>query len=80
MLAIVPFATIPFDKYLMRNTALEGTWRTSPSEDPRDQSAFDRLFRWFISRPALLIFVLLTAVIALFSFLLFLGPPTQWFD
>lgn len=80
MLAIVPFATIPFDKNLMRQKALEGSWRTAPSEDPRDKSAFDRLFRWFIARPALLILVLLTAVIALFSFLLFLGPPTQWFD
>lgn len=80
LLAIVPFATIPFDKYLMRQKALEGAWRTSPSEDPRDQSAFDRLFLWFISRPALLVLVLLLAVIALFSFLLFLGPPTQWFD
>jgi integral membrane protein len=79
-LAIVPFATIPFDKYLMRQRALEGAWRTAPSEDPRDKSTFDRLFRWFIARPALLILVLLTAVVALFSFLLFLGPPTQWFD
>lgn len=80
LLAIVPFATIPFDRNLMRQKALEGVWRTSASEDPRDSRAFDRLFRWFIARPVLLILVLLVAVTALFSFLLFLGPPTEWFD
>lgn len=80
LLAIVPFATIPFDRNLMRQKALEGVWRTSASEDPRDRRAFDRLFRWFIARPVLLILVLLVAVTALFSFLLFLGPPTEWFD
>lgn len=80
LLAIVPFATIPFDRNLMRQKALEGAWRTSASEDPRDRRAFDRLFRWFIARPVLLILVLLVAVTALFSFLLFLGPPTEWFD
>lgn len=80
LLAIVPFATVPFDRNLMKNRALEGPWRTSASEDPRDNTSFDRLFRWFIARPVLLIFTLLAAVVALFSFLLFLGPPTEWFD
>ncbi len=80
LLAIVPFATIPFDRNLMRQNALEGSWRTSTSEDPRDKTAFDRLFRWFIARPLLLILVLMAGVLALFSFLLFLGPPTEWFD
>jgi integral membrane protein len=80
LLAIVPFATIPFDRNLMRQNALEGAWRTSASEDLRDKTAFDRLFRWFIARPLLLILVLMAAVLALFSFLLFLGPPTEWFD
>ena len=80
LLAIVPFATVPFDRNLMKQRALEGGWRTSPSEDPRDNRSFDRLFRWFIARPVLLIFTLLAAVAALFSFLLFLGPPTEWFD
>ncbi len=80
LLAIVPFATVPFDRNLLKQRALEGPWRTSSSEDPRDNTSFDRLFRWFIARPVLLIFTLLAAVVALFSFLLFLGPPTEWFD
>ena len=79
-LAIVPFATIPFERKLIRTSALEGTWRTAKSEDPRDAFFIDTIFRWFIARPILLLAVLLVAVPAVFAFLLFLGPPTQWFD
>jgi integral membrane protein len=78
-LAIVPFATIPFESRLIATSALEGSWRTSPSEDPRDKGFIDRLFRWFIARPYVLLGVLLIAIPAVFAFLLFLGPPTEWF-
>lgn len=77
-LALVPFATVPFDRSVDRKGLLEGPWRTTKSDDPRDQGWFDSLFRWFIARPALLILVLLAFVVSLFSFLLFLGPPDQW--
>lgn len=79
-LAIVPFATLPFDRSLMKARALEGSWRTEASEHPADKKVFDRLFRWFIARPFILLGLLLALVTALFSFLLFLGPPTQWFS
>lgn len=79
-LAIVPFATIPFERKLIRTSALDGGWRTAKSEDPRDAFFIDAIFRWFIARPILLLAVLLVAVPAVFAFLLFLGPPTQWFE
>lgn len=79
-LAIVPFATIPFERKLIRTSALEGAWRTAKSEDPRDDFFIDAIFRWFIARPIVLLAVLLVAVPAVFAFLFFLGPPTQWFD
>ena len=79
-LAIVPFATIPFERQLVRTMALEGSWRTKASEDPRDAFFIDRIFRWFIARPVVLLAVLVVAIPAVFAFLLFLGPPTQWFD
>ena len=78
-LAIVPFATIPFERSLVKSSALEGSWRTTQTEDPRDQGFIDRLFRWFIARPFVLLALLLIAIPAVFAFLLFLGPPTQWF-
>jgi integral membrane protein len=78
-LAIVPFATIPFERRLVATSALDGSWRTAPSDDPRDKSFINRLFRWFIARPYVLLAVLLIAIPAVFAFLLFLGPPTEWF-
>jgi integral membrane protein len=77
-LAIVPFATLPFDKSLAKKGLLEGGWRTTKSEAQNDNTWFDGLFRWFIARPVLLIAVLLVGVVAMFSFLLFVGPPDQW--
>ena len=79
-LAIVPFATVPFDRRLGKQNALEGSWRTETSDDPRDQGFIDRLFRWFIARPVVLVLVIAVALPAIFAFLLFLGPPTEWFD
>lgn len=80
VLAIVPYATIPFEMKQNKNTSLEGSWRTSASSDPRDFHWFDRLFRWFISRPVLLIVMIVFGLTAVFSFLVFLGPPNEWFD
>lgn len=77
-LAIVPFATVPFDRSLARSGKLEGSWRLTASELSRDKSAIDRLFRWFIARPVLLLTAVVVFIAALFSFLLFLGPPTEW--
>ena len=80
VLAIVPFATVPFEMRLNKNGSLDGSWRTTVTEDPRDKGIIDRLFRWFIARPAFLIVVILVGLTALFSLLVFLGPPTEWFN
>ena len=79
-LAIVPFATVPFDRRLLKQNALEGSWRTEATEDPRDKGLIDRLFRWFIARPVILVLLIVLVLPAIFGFLLFLGPPTEWFD
>ncbi len=79
-LAIVPFATVPFDRSLLKKGRLEGDWRTQPSDHPSDKSLIDRLFRWFIARPLVLILTLVLAVATLFFILLSLGSPTTWFD
>lgn len=77
-LALVPFATIPFELNRKKRAMLDGEWRREVSNHLRDASWFDRLFRWFINRPALLILALLTVLVAIFSGLLWLGPPDQW--
>lgn len=77
-LAIVPFATYPFDRYLEKNKLMDGEWRIEAGSDPRDNTWFDKTFRWFIFRPVLLILSLIVVVISLFMFLLWLGPPYEW--
>lgn len=78
VLAIVPFATVPFEKYLEKKHFLDGDWRTEKSKDKRDLTKFDQLFRWFINHPVILVLTLVVGVIGLFSFLLWLGPPSEW--
>jgi integral membrane protein len=78
LLAIVPFATVPFEKYLEKRQLLEGDWRTEKSSNPKDKTKFDQLFRWFINHPVILVLTLVVTVIGLFSFLLWLGPPGEW--
>lgn len=79
-LAIVPFATVPFERAAMRRGLVEGGWRTTTTGDPRDHNWFDRLFRWFIARPIILFVTLLAVVATIFVILVSLGSPTQWFD
>ena len=79
-LAIVPYATVPFERAAIRRGLVEGSWRTTTTSDPRDAHWFDRLFRWFISRPALLVVTLFAVVAAIFAVLVSLGPPTEWFN
>ncbi|MEN9749642.1 MAG: hypothetical protein RL149_720 [Actinomycetota bacterium] len=77
-LAIIPFATLPFEKNLERRNMLAGTWRLEQSSDPRDANWFDLLFRWFLNRPALLTVAMVIVVASIFAALLLIGPPGGW--
>lgn len=78
--AIVPYATIPWERRIERRGLLEGPWRTAASDDPRDQRWIDRLFRWAINHALLLAIVVVVLVAIVFFLLLQAGPPTEWFD
>lgn len=77
-LAIVPYATIPFELRVAKLGLLNGAWRREGTSDARDQHWFDRLFRWFLNRPVLLAIVLLVVIVAIFASLLIIGPPGGW--
>ena len=79
-LAIVPFATVPWDRRLLSQGSLEGNWRTEKSDHPSDAGWFDSLFRWFIARPLTLVMTLILVVAVIFTVLLSLGSPTTWFN
>jgi integral membrane protein len=80
VLAIIPFATVPFESFVSRRGLLSGEWRRTATSDPRDAHWFDRLFRWFLNRPVLFGLTLLIVIVAIFATLLSLGPPSGWFD
>ena len=73
--AIVPYATIPVELWLARSGRLDGAWRRDETDDPRDKVWIDRLARWFIRHPLLLVALIAAAVVVLFIVLLSLGPP-----
>jgi integral membrane protein len=77
-LAIVPFATVPFEISAERKGRLVGEWRREKTSDVRDNHWFDALYRWFINRPVILVVTLVLVVIGIFSTLLIIGPPGEW--
>jgi integral membrane protein len=80
VLAIIPFATVPFESVVSKRGLLSGEWRRTATADPRDAHWFDRLFRWFLNRPVLLGLTLLIVIVAIFATLLSLGPPDGWVE
>lgn len=76
--AIVPYATIPFDRWLERRGLLEGDWRTSTTDDPRDHTWVSRLLRWMLNHPVILAGAFAAAVAVIVTVLLVLGPPGGW--
>lgn len=77
-LAIVPYATIPFELRVEKTGQLVGDWRREHSGHEKDDRWFDRLYRWFINRPLLLAAALVLVVVAIFATLLIVGPPGGW--
>lgn len=74
VLAIVPFATVPFDIWVDRRGLLEGTWRLAPGgEEPR--GFIEHVQAWVLRRTILAVVLLLVFLVALFLTLLWLGPP-----
>lgn len=76
--AVIPYATIPFERWLERRGSLDGDWRREATDDPRDNALVDRLMRWGIKHPYRLSGIALVVVVVSFAVLLALGPPTEW--
>lgn len=76
--AIVPYATIPFELWLIRKGRLEGDWRREASDHPDDGKWWNHVLRFFLARPVLLVGVSVVAIAAIFGGLIFVGPPGGW--
>ncbi len=73
--AVIPWATIPLDRWLDRRRLLAGGWRRTASDDPRDSTPVDRMLRWLLRHPALLTAAFVVALVVIVTVLLILGPP-----
>jgi integral membrane protein len=77
-LAVVPFATLPFERRLLGCGELEGSWRKEKDPNAKFGGLVDSLFVWLIARPVFLTVGIVVALVGIFSFLLWLGPPYEW--
>lgn len=76
--AIIPFATVPFDRFLHRRKLLEGSWRYETTDDPWDNNPLDRLFRWFLRHPVIMTIAVSGLLGGMLVGLLLAGSPTEW--
>ncbi|WP_111720176.1 DUF3817 domain-containing protein [Homoserinimonas sp. OAct 916] len=76
--AIVPYATIPFDVWLDKRGKLDGRWRLTATDDPRDHTGVSRLLRWFLNHPVVLGALFVVGIIVIMTSLLIVGPPGGW--
>lgn len=74
VLAIVPFATVPFELVLDHKGKLAGPWRLRPGGD-EPKGFVEHVQAWVLRHPWLAIVLLFVAVVVVFSVLLWLGPP-----
>lgn len=73
--AVIPYATIPVERWLARRGLLAGEWRTADPAPGETQRWYDGLLRWFLRRPWVLVLLLVAAVVVLFVVLVTIGPP-----
>jgi integral membrane protein len=73
--AVVPFASLPVERWIDRRGGLAGDWRRTATDDPRDRRPLDRLLRWVLGHLALAVVLLVAAVVVVFVLLLIVGPP-----
>lgn len=74
LLAIVPFATVPFELSVDRRGFLKGGWRLGPGGEP-PKGFVEHVQAWVLRHLVLSVVLLLLFVTVLFITLLWLGPP-----
>ncbi len=75
LFAVIPYATIPFEVWLLRRRRLEGPWRREATDHPADRNVVNRMLHWFLARPLLLTVLAILGISAVFVILLLIGPP-----
>ena len=74
--ALIPYLTVPFEQWAHRSGLLGDSWRLR--EGP-PHTLPERVAALALRRPVLAAVVAVVVVAVVFSVLLSLGPPTEWF-
>lgn len=80
--AIVPFATIPFEKNADKAGVLDGPWRfTAASNDPNERPANlpEHALAFAVRKPLPALIIVVIGLALVFTGLLALGSPVEWF-
>lgn len=78
--AVIPYATVPVERWLHRRGLLEGAWRIEEVGAPADRRWYDAPMRWFLRRPWVLALLLVAAIVVLYVALVLIGPPVPHSD
>ncbi len=70
--AVVPFATIPFERWAQGRGLLAPAWRLRRESG---SSPLEKLVGWALRNPVLAVVLALVAVAVVFTVLLIVGPP-----
>ena len=74
--AIIPYLTVPFERSAKRRGLLGNSWRL---REEQGRTAPERLVGLALRHPIPAALIAIVAVAIVFSILLSLGPPTEWF-
>ncbi len=77
--AILPYATIPFERHVEKTGRLSDRWRVL-AEDFQPATAPEKLLRWILRNPVLAAVLILVVISVVFFLLLQAGPPNEWFS
>jgi integral membrane protein len=72
--AVLPFATVPYERWLERHGRLARAWRLAPgAEAPRNP--LKNLQAWVLRSPLAALLVAIAGISVVFTVLLIVGPP-----
>ncbi|WP_026548646.1 DUF3817 domain-containing protein [Arthrobacter sp. Br18] len=72
--AVIPFATVPFERWLERKGQLDGTWRLAPGREAPGNPA-EKLQAGVLRAPVVAAVIAVAGIAAVFTLLLIIGPP-----
>ena len=72
--AVIPYTTIPVERWLDRRGLLDGPWMLEVPDAP-ERRWYDQIMVWFLRRPWIFGVLIAALVVVVYVVLLILGPP-----